>query len=138
MAELATRTAASRRAENAYRKTACKQRTTAERLVYAKVLLDVMERHGVTIGRLSMLVDMNEKTVWKMLHAEVSIPVHLPGRLPTDMRWELIDGLARACGCDPAGGAKRVLDRIRREKDIEAAHELEDRARELARELGRR
>lgn len=132
-----TRTAASRRAENAYRKTACKQRTTAERLVYAKVLLDVMERHGVTIGRLSMMVDMNEKAIWKMLHAEVSIPVHLPGRLPTDMRWEFLDGMALACGCDPAGGAKRVLDRLMRDRNIDGAEELEDKARDLARELRR-
>lgn len=135
--EPALRSGESRRAEDAYRKTACKQRTKSERLRVAAVLLDVLERHGVSVSRMSVMVDIAEKQIHKMLAADVSVPAFLPMRLPTDMRWDFLGGLALACGCDPESSAKRVLDRIRRERDIEAAHELEDSARALSRELGR-
>lgn len=127
----------SRRAEDAARKVVCKQTTKADRLKIAAVLAAVMGRHGISNARLSAIVDINEKQIRKMLLADVSIPQHLVLRLPTEMRWDYFDGLAAAAGCDPAGSASRVLARIRRERDVEAAHELEDQARALSREMAR-
>lgn len=136
-AEHSARSVESRRAEDAYRKTACKQRTKAERLRVAAVLLAVLERHGVSVSRMSVMVDIAEKQIHKMLAADVSVPAFLPMRLPTDMRWEYLEGVALACGCDPESSTKRVLDRLRRERDVDGAEELEDQARDLARELRR-
>lgn len=125
------------RAEAAYAKVASKQKTKADRLVMAGVLLAVLTEHDVSRGRFAMMLGVNEKAVRKMLCAEVSIPLHAFLRMPTDMRRDFIEGVAEASGCDAFGVVERALSKIRAARDIAAAHALEDAARDLARELGR-
>lgn len=133
------RTNESRRAEDAYRKVECKQRTRAERLRVAALLLEAMRAHGVSIGRLSAMVDVGEKQVRKWLSAETSIPHHVAMRMPREMRSTFLGAfLADVEGGATASASDRLLAQIKASGNIEAAHDLEDRARELAREMGRK
>lgn len=133
------RTNESRRAEDAYRKVECKQRTRAERLRVAALLLEAMRAHGVSISRLSVMVDVGEKQIRKWLSAETAIPHHVAMRMPREMRATFLGAfLADVEGGATASASDRLIAQIKASGNIEAAHDLEDRARELAREMGRK
>jgi hypothetical protein len=131
------RTVESLRSERGYAKIAARQQAQSDRLLIAGVLLAVLKRHGVSHDRFGMMIGVTAKAVFKMLRAEVSIPMHVLLRMESEMRDELIDEVAKASGSASVASPERLLARIERDRDFDALEALEDAAREVGRRMRR-